>query len=230
MHQDPSHRSGRDEPLDLAVHALPDLADAQRQPLPASGHGKLIGIVLASSLPVLLAIVIFFILKPSGQPAFGELIHPARPMPETTVLYSPQGQAVPLASLKQQWLLVATGSGSCDADCAKHLFLQRQLREMLNKDKDRVDRLWLVLDKQPIADQLQQLLQDTHVLRISPDLLQQWLGMNAQAASAQLILVDPQGNAMLRMPADQSNADTHAALRVLQKLLAASASWDSPGR
>jgi hypothetical protein len=27
--------------------------------------------------------------------------------------------------------------GACDADCQKHLYLQRQLRESLGKDKDR---------------------------------------------------------------------------------------------
>ena len=33
---------------------------------------------------------------------------------------------------------------SCDAACEKRLFVQRQLREMLGRERDRVDKVWLV--------------------------------------------------------------------------------------
>lgn len=222
-------KHAHDEPLSLAVHTMPDLADPQFVDAPPSGRGKLVAIVLACSLPVLLAYLIFFTVRPTGQAAFGELIHPVRAMPEVT-LTDTQGQQVALASLKQQWLLVAVGPSACDDHCAKRLFIQRQLREMLNKDKDRVDRVWLVTDDGPVPDKLKPLLQDTHVLRASPDVVQQWLGVDAAQASTQLTVIDPQGNAMLRMPAGQDSAQARSALRVLQKLLGASAVWDQPGR
>jgi hypothetical protein len=41
--------------------------------------------------------------------------------------------------------------GACDATCEKHLYLQRQLRESLGKDKDRLDWVWLVPDDQPLS-------------------------------------------------------------------------------
>ncbi len=216
-----------DAPLSMAVHSLPDPHLAA---LPPSGHGKLLAMLLACSLPVLLAIFVFFIIKPTGQAKFGELIHPARPMPVVS-LVNAQGQSVELSQLKGQWLLVNVGAGACTAECAQHLFIQRQLREMLNKDKDRVDRVWLVTDESDINPQVQPLLAETAVLRISEPVLKAWLGeMPLDQATQQLFVIDPQGHAMLRMPADIQGKQASAAKNMLQKLLMASVVWDKPGR
>jgi len=216
-----------DEPLSFAVHSMPD---PHLTALPPSGHGKLLAMFLACSLPVLLAMFVFFVIKPTGQANFGELIHPARPMPAET-LTNLQGQSVALADLKGQWLLVSVGAASCDADCAQHLFIQRQLREMLNKDKDRVDRVWLVTDDAPINPDVQPLLVETTVLRAPASVLQAWLGTaSSDEVTPQLVVVDPQGHAMLRMPADMTGKQASAAKNMLQKLLMSSAVWDKPGR
>jgi len=185
---------------------------------------------LACSLPVLLAIFVFFVIKPTGQANFGQLIHPARPMPAVSLLNA-QGQAIALSQLKGQWLLVNVGSADCAAGCAQHLFIQRQLREMLNKDKDRVDRIWLVTDDGAINSEVQPLLTDATVLRVSASVLQAWLGdMPIDEAKQQLFVIDPQGHAMLRMPADMQGKQANAAKNMLQKLLMASVVWDKPGR
>ncbi len=211
----------------MAVHSLPD---PHLTSLPPSGHGKLLAMFLACSLPVLLAIFVFFVIKPSGQASFGELIHPARPMPAMSVL-NDKAQSIELAQLKGQWLLVTVGRAACDNDCAQHLFIQRQLREMLNKDKDRVDRVWLLTDEAPINPEVQPLLVDTTLLRVSAPVLQAWLGPMSEAEAAQqLFVVDPQGHAMLRMPADMQGKQASAAKNMLQKLLMASVVWDKPGR
>jgi hypothetical protein len=216
-----------DAPLTLAVHSLPDPHLTALHP---SGHGKLLAMVLACSLPVLLAIFVFFVVKPTGQANFGELIHPARSMPAVSLLNA-QGESVALAELKGQWLLVSVGSASCATECAQHLFIQRQLREMLNKDKDRVDRIWLVTDDGSINPDVNTLLSDTTVLRASVPVLKAWLGeMPLETVTQQLFVVDPQGHAMLRMPADMNGKQAHAAKNMLQKLLMASVVWDKPGR
>ena len=185
---------------------------------------------LACSLPVLLAIFVFFVLKPKGEANFGQLIHPARPVPDVSLMNA-QGQPVELPQLKGQWLLVSVGSGACADDCAQHLFIQRQLREMLNKDKDRVDRVWLITDDQPIAPDVQPLLAETTILRANDAVLKAWLGeMPVDEAKQQLFVIDPQGNAMLRMPADMQGKQASAAKSMMQKLLMASVVWDKPGR
>lgn len=216
-----------DAPLSMAVHSLPD---PQLTALPPSGHGKLLAMFLACSLPVLLAIFVFYVVKPTGHANFGELIHPARPVPAVSLL-NEQGQPFELAQLKGQWLLVNVGSAACPADCVQHLFIQRQLREMLNKDKDRVDRVWLVTDESAINPEAQPLLSDTTVLRVSAAVLHAWLGeMTLDQATQQLFVIDPQGHAMLRMPADMQGKQASAAKNMLQKLLMASVVWDKPGR
>lgn len=219
--------SSSDAPLSMAVHTLPDPHLAA---LPPSGHGKLLAMFLACSLPVLLAVFVFFVIKPKGEANFGQLIHPARPMPAVSLL-NDKAQPIELAQLKGQWLLVSVGGGACGAECAQHLFIQRQLREMLNKDKDRVDRVWLLTDDSPINPDLAPLLADTTQLRASVAVLQAWLGdMPVSEAQQQLFVIDPQGNAMLHMPADMDGKQAHAAKNLLQKLLMASVVWDKPGR
>ena len=211
----------------MAVHSLPD---PHLTALPPSGHGKLLAMLLACSLPVLLAIFVFFVIKPTGQANFGELIHPARPMPAVS-LVNAQGQSVELSQLKGQWLLVNVGSTNCAAECAQHLFIQRQLREMLNKDKDRVDRVWLVTDESAINPEVQPLLADTTIFRITEPVLKAWLGdMPLDQATQSLFVIDPQGHAMLRMPANMQGKQASAAKNMLQKLLMASVVWDKPGR
>ena len=221
------HSSVTDEPLSMSVHSLPE---PNLTTLPPSGHGKLLAMLLACSLPVLLAIFVFFVIKPTGEASFGQLIHPARPMPPVSLL-NEKGESVELAQLKGQWLLVTVDSGACAADCAQHLFIQRQLREMLNKDKDRVDRIWLIADDEPIKADVQPLLADTTLLRAPTSVLQTWLGnMPLADASQQLFVIDPQGHAMLRLPADMNGKQASAAKNMLQKLLMASVVWDKPGR
>lgn len=211
----------------MSVHTLPE---PHLTTLPPSGHGKLVAMFLACSLPVLLAIFVFFVVKPTGEANFGQLIHPARPMPAVSLL-NDKGQAIELVGLKGQWLLVSVGNGGCAAECVQHLFIQRQLREMLNKDKDRVDRIWLVAGEDPINPEVQPLIADTTILRVSTPVLQAWLGdMPLADATQQLFVIDPQGHAMLRMPADMNGKQASAAKNLMQKLLMASVVWDKPGR
>src|SRR3989344_3480531 len=85
------------------------------------------------------------------------------------------GKAVPLASLKGQWLLVSVAGGACDAACQKHLYLQRQLRESVGKEKDRVDWVWLVNDATSVPPELTPALQKATVLRMDAAALNAWL-------------------------------------------------------
>jgi hypothetical protein len=230
-----SDSSQHRQPLDMTVYSLPDPLALSS---PASGRGKLLAVVLACSLPFILAYFVFFVIKPSGQASFGELIHPARAVVAASVnqvMLDEQGhvseQPFALENIKGQWLIVSVGSGACDDACMQRLFVQRQLREMIGKDRDRVDRVWLIIDDTPLSPDTVALLKDLTVLRVSPDVVAQWFGNADLSQDAQeLFIVDPMGNAMLHMPAPVDGKQAHAALHVLQKLLAASAVWDLPGR
>jgi hypothetical protein len=111
------------------------------------------------------------------------------------------------------------------------LYLQRQLREALGKDKDRVDWVWLVPDDAPVPAGLLPALKEATVLRVPPAGLSAWLTPVAGHQLAEhLYLVDPMGNWMLRFPADLDISSAAKARRDLDRLLRASASWDQPGR
>jgi len=126
---------------------------------------------------------------------------------------------------------VAVGRGDCDADCEQRLYLQRQLREMTGRERDRIDKLWLVTDEAPVRPALRAVLAAapaTQVLRVPAAALAQWLVPAAgESLESHLYLVDPMGQWMMRAPPRPQPAQLK---RDLDKLLRASAFWDRPGR
>ena len=136
-----------------------------------------------------------------------------------------------LRTLKGQWLLMTVAGGACDASCTNNLYLQRQLRESLGKEKDRLDRVWLVSDTVPVADTLKPAVKDATVLQVPAAQLAAWLEPEAgQPLGAHLYVVDPLGNWMMRFPADLTLAGAKKAQVDLERLMRASASWDNAGR
>ena len=128
-------------------------------------------------------------------------------------------------------MLISVAGSNCAEECRKHLYLQRQLREVLGKDKDRVDWVWLVTDSGTMASDLQPVTQVATVLRVDPVQLSQWLEPAAgHQLSEHLYLVDPMGNWMMRFPAGLDLSGAAKAKRDLERLMRASASWDQPGR
>lgn len=218
-----------DEPLSLAVHSLPSPQEAV-QDVPAGSRWKLLAIVIVCSLPIIAACFAYFVLRPQGQAALGELISPVRLMPATP-LQMLDGTVKTLEPLKGQWLLVSVAPGVCDEDCRQRLFLQRQLREILGKDKDRVDRVWLISDQQNPPAELARPLTEMSVLRAPESVLKDWLEVPAgKSVTDFLFVVDPLGNTMMRFPARFDSTQANKARRDLERLLRASAPWDSPGR
>lgn len=221
---------GTEQPLTLTVHAMPSPQEMALQPNRPGHRWKLLAIALICSLPVLVSYYAYFVVRPEGRAAYGELITPARAMPDA-IGTDLEGVSAPLSALKKQWLLVAVAGGACPDSCSRQLYLQRQLREMLGKDKARVDRVWLVTDDAPIPTELRRQLADTTVLRVGPAVLDTWLGAPAaEALTNHFYVVDPLGNTMMRMAANMDAAAAAKARRDLERLLRASASWDEPGR
>jgi hypothetical protein len=225
-----------DEPLGLTVHSLPApqetlAGDARRT---AVGRLRMLLVLAVCAAPVIASYFTYYIVHPQAGRSFGELIEPQKPLPAVSAT-TLDGQPVPLASLRGQWLLVSVAGGACDATCEHNLYLQRQLRESLGKDKERVDWVWLVDDAQPVPAQLRPALAQATVLRVDAAQLAQWLAPAAgQSLHEPIYVVDPMGHWMMRFPpAGRRELDAAAAKnmkRDLERLLRASASWDKPGR
>ena len=141
------------------------------------------------------------------------------------------GHRINLKTLKGQWLLVSVAGGACNELCGRHLYLQRQMREGLGKDKGRLDWIWLISDDAEVPSSLLPALKEAAVLRVSQTGLSAWLSPGAGRELADhLYLVDPMGNWMMRFPPDLDVSGAARARRDLERLLRASASWDQPGR
>lgn len=222
----------RDEPLGLTVHSLPapEAMDVHARRTRA-GRWKMLGLALVCAAPVLASYFSYYVLRPEGRTAYGTLIEPQRPIPEGASGADLNGQPFALASLKGQWLLVSVGGGACDARCESNLYLQRQLRESLGRDKDRMDRVWLVSDGVRVPEALRPALSQATVVRVPLDVLNTWLkAQDGHALSDHLYVVDPQGHWMMRFPPALDTAGAAKAKRDLTRLMRASASWDKAGR
>ena len=139
-----------DHPLGLTVHNLPEAGNAVAHAQNTRhGRWKMLAVLLVCAAPVIASYFTYYVVRPDGRRNYGELIQPQRSLPDLAAV-APDGSPARLPALKGQWLLVSVGGGACDALCQQHLYLQRQLRESVGKEKGRVDWIWLVTDAAPL--------------------------------------------------------------------------------
>ena len=215
--------------LQLSVHSLP-AAGASAAQRTRMGRLKMLLIWAVCAAPVVASYLSYSVIKPQGRTNHGTLITPPKPMSAEKGLSftNLQGQTVAPQALQGQWLLVSVAGGACDAACERQLYLQRQLREALGRDKDRVDRVWLIPDQAEVRPALLPALAQAWTLRVDASRLSQWLQPDVgQTLSSHLYLVDPKGDWMMRFPAD---ADPARVKKDLMRLLKANESWDEAGR
>ena len=219
-----------DEPLGLTIQNLP----AQSEPAPDAARikrGRLMMflVLLACVAPVLASYFTFYVVKPTGGNSYGSLIKTG---PQTEIpnimARNLKGDAVALRSLRGQWILLSVASASCPKQCQDHLYYQRQIREMLGREKERLDWVWLINDEAALEPHVQAAAQQASALRVNPAELAAWLApAPGQSLEDHLYLIDPMGNWMMRFPAEQEGKKVY---RDLNRLLRASNSWDQPGR
>jgi hypothetical protein len=218
----------------MTVHgiATPDLSDPREieRSRTLRGRVRMLLVLLVCAAPVIASYLTYYVIRPEGRTNHGELILPTRSLP-TLALHTLDGAAVPARALRGQWLLVAVAPSSCDERCQQRLFMQRQLREMLGRERDRLDKVWFVTDDGPLAAPLRSAVEAgpaMTVLRVDREALARWLApAPGQALEDHLYIVDPMGEWMMRTPAD---AEPARVKRDLDRLLRASASWDTAGR
>jgi hypothetical protein len=223
-----STQDAASEPLSFTVHSVPrlDLGEERTR----NGRLKMLLVLLVCAAPVVASYFTYFVIRPQARTNYGTLILPTRSMPELG-LRRLDGSAVATDSLKGQWLLIVVGPARCDAACDRRLFMQRQLREMLGKDRDRLDKLWLVTDGAQPGAELRAAAESApamQILQADARAVSAWLMPEpGHAQDEHLYLVDPLGEWMMRVPADPDPARVK---RDLERLLRASAGWDKPGR
>jgi cytochrome oxidase Cu insertion factor (SCO1/SenC/PrrC family) len=159
--------------------------------------------------------------RPAGDASKGDLLDPARPLPEIALPTMDGGTTAP-AFLRGKWTMLYVGDGLCDERCRKALYLTRQSRIALNKDMDRVQRVLLVTDRCCDRAFLAAEHPDLVVARVEDAASAALLGPFPVyggvplAAAGRIYLVDPLGNLLMSYAPD---APDKALLTDVKKLL-----------
>jgi len=162
---------------------------------------KLLAILLVCAAPVIGSYLAYYVMPPLGRTNFGDLIEPQRPMPDLR-LSGADGAGFKFESLRGRWVLLQFDSGQCDAACVDKLYAMRQQRTMTGKDRERIERVWLIGDAAVPADTLSSDYAGTVVLRADPAELAPVFPIEAgRRLEDYLYLIDPRGNLMMRFPA-----------------------------
>lgn len=185
------------------------------------GRWKLLAVLLVCAAPLIASYLTYYVIKPAGRTNYGALIDPRQyPIPALGIS-TLGGQPASLEAYKGKWIMLQTGSADCREACRKQLFAMRQLRLMQGKEMDRIERVWLITDAQPLETSLMREFDGTRMLRARPDALAAWLPVEAGGqVSDHMYLIDPRGNLMMRFPKD---ADPAKVKKDIAKLLKASA-------
>jgi len=181
----------------------------------------LIGLAALFFVPLAVSFYLYYgtSWRPSGGAQHGELVDPARPLPEVT-LARPDGSPTGGDFLRGDWHLVYVGEGACDATCRDALVKARQVRLALDKDVNRVGLVFLYSGAAPDAGYLA--VEHPELVAASVDgeaglaLLAAFPQDPPPLSAGHLYIVDPLGNLMMRYPGE---ATPRAILTDLERLL-----------
>jgi cytochrome oxidase Cu insertion factor (SCO1/SenC/PrrC family) len=198
--------------------STPDAGVARR------GRRQLVALAALFFVPLAIAFWLYYgpaAWRPGGQTNMGELIDPARPLPAVALPLATGGSTGP-DFLRGHWTMLYVGGGACDTRCRKALYLTRQSRLALNKDADRVQRVFLVTGQCCDHAFLEQEHPDLVVALLEGPGADALLapiraGGNAPVETAgRIYLVDPLGNLLMSYP---EGAPDKALLTDMKKLL-----------
>jgi len=203
--------------------------------------------VLAVTLaPVFASYLMYYGVKPEGRVNYGDFVEPQvvlERLPVTTVV-SPKSESAflavqaearsrrPLTSLGDwggRWLMVRVGPAACNEACQQELWLMRQIRLTTGRERDRVERIWILTDDKTPETSLMAAHEGLWVIRLEDrsshdQLVQNWLsvatrGSQTTGGASNIWIVDPLGNLMMRFP---DNPDPNGMKKDMNRLLKAS--------
>jgi hypothetical protein len=199
------------------------------KPNKGPGRWKLIAVLAVCAAPLIASYFTYYVIKPKGGVTnFGTLIDPRQyPIPAmaSTTL---DGKPAKLEDYKGKWIMLKVGPSDCQQECQDQLFAMRQLRTMQGKEMERIERVWLITDDQPLETMLLRVNDGTRMLRAPAAVVEKWLPLEggADRVSDHVYLIDPLGNLMMRYPKGAVSSDIEKVKRVqkdIAKLLKASA-------
>ena len=202
----------------MSIHSLS--IDSSAIPPPWRQRLFLLFVIACFVVPLAAAWLLVGHWRPEGSVQHGELLNPARPLPDLR-FDSVDGRLLDGAGLRGRWVLAYVGSAAeCDARCRTGLYDMRQVRLALGKDMERVKTV-LLLDGTPETG-LRQWLAVEHAATTvgaadgsTRNALLQAFDRPGRAGDW-IYLLDPLGNLLMRYPVD---TEPRGLLEDLQRLL-----------
>jgi cytochrome oxidase Cu insertion factor (SCO1/SenC/PrrC family) len=163
--------------------------------------------------------------RPGHRVNRGDLVSPARPLPQASLPLAREqdakGTRTDPTFLQRKWTLLYVGGGACTARCRTDLYNTRQVRIALNRDMDRVQRVfvaegeccdWPYLDREhPDLTTVLAGAEAAPLLSVLPS----YNGVDPKTAD-RIYLIDPLGNLMMSYAPD---AKPKGMLEDLKRLL-----------
>jgi hypothetical protein len=179
----------------------------------------LIGLALMFFAPLGLSFYLYYgkSWRPGGRVNAGELITPPRPLPSlalplaatsaTTATTAGTGTSATTGTsetnpqfLKGKWTLLYVQHGRCDDECRRHLYDTRQVRLALDREMNRVQRVFIGDGDCCDVEELKAAHPDLIAIRAGPQdapLLTLLPEVSGAVNSHRVYLIDPLGNAMM---------------------------------
>lgn len=181
----------------------------------------LIAVTLA---PILASYFAYYVAPPAGRSNYGTLVEPQRPVPAIAAT-GLDGTAFDLRLLKDRWVFVMVDGGACDEYCQSKLFHMRQQRTMTGKERDEIERVWFITDREPPSNTLVREYAGTYFVRVDEGDIRSLLALPDSGGANlrdHIWVIDPLGNLMLRWP---RNPDPKGTKGDIARLLKASSLW-----
>jgi hypothetical protein len=160
-------------------------------------------VLLVCASPMIASYFTYYVLKPEKRNNYGTLIKP-----------------VALEQFKGKWVMLMAAPGACGEACRKQLFAMRQLRTMQGKEMERIERVWLITDSEPLDTLVIREFDGTHMLRADGSVVANWLPADpGTGVGDHIYMIDPLGHLMMRFPKDP---DPRKVYKDIYKLLKAS--------
>ncbi len=176
---------------------MSDSGGRERRGGQARQRRLLIGVALMFFAPLAVSFLLYYGhgWHPGGHVNKGELVQPAQPLPAAALPMASGGET-DAQVLRHKWTMLYVQRGPCDDDCLRHLYDTRQVRTALDREMNRVQRMFIADPDCCDLQKLREIHPDLIVVRAGPPaaaLLALLPGVN----SDRVYLVDPLGNLMM---------------------------------
>lgn len=186
-------------------------ATAQNSAAPGRGRKQLLLIAGLFALPMIIAGVLAAIgYMPEGRKAYGEVLTPQQPLPETA--QTADGQPFTFATPQWYWTMVVRVPKTCEAACVERLNLIPNLRQTLNRRAEKLR--FAILD--PLPAGVNGFAGHSGVYYLSRIPAELDASLPQPETDLRLGLVDPSGYFVMRFP---EHAELKPVRRDLGKLV-----------